>query len=474
MTLIRGRERARVDSTPAALTSYATPVRAVVVGSDGEAALADVAEPDGPGELVRVVACGLCGSDVEKLTPAYAGTVLGHEVSADLEDGRRVALVHHAPCGECERCRAGHESTCAPFAEPTIRPGGLAERARAASWVELPADWPAWRGTVVEPLACVLRGAARVPRGRVLIVGNGFVGRLFGAVLARRGDEVFAVDLDPRRAGRAPDGAVDAAVLCGPGGVETALDAVEPGGTVLVFADAGRLPLGTRLPPRVGGRRGTVGDAAVHGRGGRAAPRARRPRADGAAARAASPTGWSSTAGATRSRSSSRRARADPPRPGRPPARDRPGSGARRGRRAPPGGGRADRRHRPEGVPARATPSCSARCRARSATRSAGSTSPRDAGSSPPTPRRAAPVRRALEDRRRSASGSSPSSTARTRSSCSSRSGSRAGTSSPSRPVSHRRSPRSPSRSPAASTGSTRQACGRATRSRSSGSARSG
>jgi threonine dehydrogenase-like Zn-dependent dehydrogenase len=78
----------------------------------------------------------------------------------------------------------------------------------------------------------------------VLIVGNGFVGRLFGAVLARRGDDVFAVDVDPRRTGREPDGPVDAAVLCGPGGVGTALAAVQPGGTVLVFADADTLPTG--------------------------------------------------------------------------------------------------------------------------------------------------------------------------------------------------------------------------------------
>jgi L-iditol 2-dehydrogenase len=218
-------------------------VRAVVVGSEGEASVADVAEPEGPGELVRVVACGLCGSDVEKLAPAHVGAVLGHEVTAELEDGRRVALVHHAPCGECPRCLSGHESTCERFAEPTIRPGGLAERARAERWVELPLDWPDWRGTVVEPLACVLRGARRVPRGRVLIVGNGFVGRLFAAVLERRGDDVFAVDVDPRRAGRAPDGPVDAAVLCGPGGVDTALAAVVPGGSVLVFAEAGSVPL---------------------------------------------------------------------------------------------------------------------------------------------------------------------------------------------------------------------------------------
>lgn len=224
------------------LRTYDTPVRAVVVGPEGGAALADVAEPGGPGELLHVVACGLCGSDVEKLDAAHAGAVLGHEVVAELEDGRRVSLVHHAPCGACERCLAGHESTCERFAAPTIRPGGFAERVRADAWVDVPEDWPDWRGTMVEPLACILRGVARVPPGRVLIVGNGFVGRLFGLVLARRGDEVFAVDVDARRAGRPPDGPVGSVVVSGRGGVETALAAVAPGGTLLVFADAGGIP----------------------------------------------------------------------------------------------------------------------------------------------------------------------------------------------------------------------------------------
>jgi L-iditol 2-dehydrogenase len=173
-------------------------VRAVVVGPEGGAELAEVAEPEGPGDVLRVLACGLCGSDVEKLDAVHAGSVLGHEVVAELEDGRRVALVHHVPCGVCERCLAGHESTCERFAAPTIRPGGLAERVRADAWVDVPNDWLDWRGTMVEPLACVLRGAARIPPGRVLIVGNGFVGRLFGLVLERRGNDVFAVDVDPR------------------------------------------------------------------------------------------------------------------------------------------------------------------------------------------------------------------------------------------------------------------------------------
>jgi L-iditol 2-dehydrogenase len=214
-------------------------VRAVVLDAAGRPRLAEVEEP--AGETVRVLACGLCGSDVEKLRPEHAGAVLGHEVVAETSDGRRVALVHHAPCGECERCRDGHETTCEAFAAATIRPGGFAERAAADGWVELPGSIDDARATAVEPLACVLRGAERVPRGRVLLVGHGFVGQLFGEVLRRRGDEVFAVDARPERAGRPPDGPVDAAVLCAPGGAD-AIGAVRPGGTVLVFADTGTLP----------------------------------------------------------------------------------------------------------------------------------------------------------------------------------------------------------------------------------------
>jgi threonine dehydrogenase-like Zn-dependent dehydrogenase len=88
----------------------------------------------------------------------------------------------------------------------------------------------------------VLRGVERVPHGRTLVVGNGFVGRLFGAVLEGRGCEVFAADSDPARAGRAPDGPVDVAIVCARGAGADALDAVRPGGTVLVFADGGALP----------------------------------------------------------------------------------------------------------------------------------------------------------------------------------------------------------------------------------------
>jgi L-iditol 2-dehydrogenase len=215
-------------------------VRAVVLDEQGQPQLADVAEPDGAGTLARVLACGLCGSDVEKLRSAPAGTVLGHEVAAEV-GGRRVALVHHLPCGECTRCHAGHQSTCESFRASTIRPGGFAEWARADGWVDLPDGIDDARATMVEPLACVLRGAERVPHGRVLVVGQGFVGRLFAAVLSRRGDEVFAIDKDPRRGGRGPDGLVHAAIICAPGGAEEAIDLLEPAGTLIVFADAGAI-----------------------------------------------------------------------------------------------------------------------------------------------------------------------------------------------------------------------------------------
>ncbi len=210
----------------------------MVLDGDGRPRLAELPEPVTP---LDVLACGLCGSDVEKLGRAPAGTVLGHEVVARA-DGKRIALVHHRPCGVCAGCRAGHETTCARFSEPTIVPGGFAERVEMTDGVQLPDSIDDAHGTMVEPLACVLRGAERVPRGRVLVVGNGFVGRLFAAVLALRGDDVFAVDADPRRAGRPPDGPVDSAVVCARGAGAQALDAVQPGGTLLVFADAGELP----------------------------------------------------------------------------------------------------------------------------------------------------------------------------------------------------------------------------------------
>jgi L-iditol 2-dehydrogenase len=219
-------------------------VRAVVLDSDGLPELADVPEPTGAGLLVRVLACGLCGSDVEKLGRAARGTVLGHEVAGVLENGARVTVMHRVPCGTCERCLAGHQSTCGEFRELRIAPGGFAEHLRASHCVPLPDSLGEYDGVWVEPLACVLRAAQSVPRGRVLVVGAGAIGQLWIQALRRRGDEVVVVDPRGERLAHAhllgaatEDGdPVGAAVLTAHAGLNHALHRLEPGGTLLVFA----------------------------------------------------------------------------------------------------------------------------------------------------------------------------------------------------------------------------------------------
>ncbi|MDQ3163470.1 MAG: alcohol dehydrogenase catalytic domain-containing protein [Actinomycetota bacterium] len=212
-------------------------MRAVVLDGEGRPRLADAPAPT---PSMPVLAVGLCGSDVEKIGVARVGTVLGHEVVARRADGTRIALIHHLPCGSCARCAAGHESTCERFAAPTIVPGGFAERVETAEGIALPESVDDVTGTYLEPLACVLRGAERVPAGRTLVVGQGFIGRLFAEVLRARGDEVFAIDANPERSGREPDEPVDALVLCAHA---APLDLVVPGGTVLVFSPAGPVDL---------------------------------------------------------------------------------------------------------------------------------------------------------------------------------------------------------------------------------------
>ena len=221
---------------------YSAAVRAVVLDSNGRPGLAELPEPSGDGALVEVRACGLCGSDVEKLGRGSEGAVLGHEVSGVLENGERVTVMHRVPCGSCDRCRAGHESTCSEFQQLRIEPGGFAERLRATHLVPL-GDVAEPDGIWVEPTACILRGLERVPPGRVLVVGCGAIGRLWVQLLRRRGDEVFVADLRAHRAAEAlalgarpDDGPVDAAVITAHGGLNDALARVGPGGTVLVFA----------------------------------------------------------------------------------------------------------------------------------------------------------------------------------------------------------------------------------------------
>lgn len=235
-------------------------MRAVVLERGGATSLRDVPVPrPRAGEiLVRVTAVGLCGSDVEKLADGTGveGSVLGHELAGVVEDGAlpagtRVALAHRVPCGACADCLAGHETCCPQFRASGLRPGGFAERLVApASHVgtvvlELPDDVSDLAATFVEPLGCIVRAAALLPRGSGVVAGCGAVGRLFGRVLQARGDTVRSLDADPARLiaaaedGMEPavaDELLDYAVVTAPGAIDAALALLRPGGTGLVFA----------------------------------------------------------------------------------------------------------------------------------------------------------------------------------------------------------------------------------------------
>ncbi|MDP8957996.1 MAG: alcohol dehydrogenase catalytic domain-containing protein, partial [Actinomycetota bacterium] len=176
-------------------------MRAAVYLASGEVELRELPEPEpGPGELVvEVELCGICGSDlIEWYASAKAPGVLGHEpvgrvVTAGSslngvrmpEIGSRVFVHHHVPCGICDLCLAGRETLCSRFKETKLQPGGFAERILvsaehvAKDVLVLPEEVSSEAATLIEPLACCIRGVRKagiVPRSRVVIIGLGQVG----------------------------------------------------------------------------------------------------------------------------------------------------------------------------------------------------------------------------------------------------------------------------------------------------------
>lgn len=242
-----------------------------------EVRIEEVEDPrPGDGEVVcEVLACGVCASDVtDWYVQPKLPVVLGHEpagrvraVGAGVEAvsvGDRVAIHHHAPCGECRRCRRGHETLCERFRSTRLEPGGFAEQVRVpAELVEellvLPDALDPVHATLVEPLACVIRAqeraALRAGDG-LLVVGAGVNGLLQIAAAHARGVEVVWVR-EPRpdrltlaiawSAERHGNELVDVAIVCTPEpqAIVAAARALAPGGTLCLYAPPSP---GTPLP----------------------------------------------------------------------------------------------------------------------------------------------------------------------------------------------------------------------------------
>ncbi len=237
----------------------------------------------GPGEiLVRIIASGICGSDVmEWYRLDRAPLILGHEIAGEVvavgegvkiyKVGDRVAVAHHVPCNTCHYCLSGNHTVCDTLRRTNFDPGGFAEYVRLpAINVDrgvflLPDNMSFEEATFIEPLACVLRGQRRAnfQTGQsVLVIGSGISGLLhvqlaralgagrvvavdindyrqeaankFGADTAFHADEFFPDRMREVNGGWLADlvivctGAVTA--------VNQALASVERGGTVLFFA----------------------------------------------------------------------------------------------------------------------------------------------------------------------------------------------------------------------------------------------
>ena len=167
------------------------------------------------GAIVKVLGCGLCGSDIVKFRHGLAedGTVLGHEIVAIIEDinsstefkkGDRVVCSHHIPCFECHYCKGGSYSMCQHFKKTNIIPGGFSEYVYLSEEHlqnvahKVPDDMTDEEISFYEPLGCCIRAVERanLKKGdNVLVIGLGSIGLLMGQALKAYGMNVYGCDL---------------------------------------------------------------------------------------------------------------------------------------------------------------------------------------------------------------------------------------------------------------------------------------
>jgi threonine dehydrogenase-like Zn-dependent dehydrogenase len=202
-------------------------VRALVFNKPWDLTVENVPDPSpGPGEVVfRVVATGICGSDIHGFTGEngrrHPGQVMGHETVGKVEEvgdgvdpalgltpGAVVTVNPLLACGTCPACSAGSPQSCPQRRVIGVTPeivSAFADRlvCPAQNAVVLPADMPVEYGALVEPLSVGYHAAVRgrcSPDDRVLVVGGGPIGQ--ACVLAARrlgATRVAVTELDPER-----------------------------------------------------------------------------------------------------------------------------------------------------------------------------------------------------------------------------------------------------------------------------------
>jgi L-iditol 2-dehydrogenase len=244
----------------------------------------------GSGEmLVRVHTCGICGTDLKKISTGShsAPRIFGHETSGVVvatgnevtrfQPGDRVMVFHHIPCRNCYYCRHRTFAQCETYKkvgctagfEPSG--GGFAEYVRVMDWivregtVQIPDGVSFEQACFVEPVNTCMKGVVSLalqPDETVLVIGQGPIGLILSVLAKRTGARVITSDLYPQRLtisesfgldvtidasrtdvtlrvremtdGRGADAVVVA--VGGNGLIRPAMDATRPGGRVLLFA----------------------------------------------------------------------------------------------------------------------------------------------------------------------------------------------------------------------------------------------
>ncbi len=224
------------------------------------------------GAIVKVLGCGLCGSDIVKLKHnlTNSGTVLGHEIVAkvidinsntDFKNGDIIVSSHHIPCGSCEFCKNGNVSMCRHFKKTNIFPGGFSEFAylsdehlQNVAYLK-PENLTNDEAAFYEPLACcnrAIRRASLAANSSSLVIGLGSIGILMSQALKANGVNVIGCDLISSRVELLKKLGIEAfcvnelcesikvdAVFMTSGSdkaIQTALKYVRDGGKIVVFS----------------------------------------------------------------------------------------------------------------------------------------------------------------------------------------------------------------------------------------------
>jgi len=265
-------------------------MRAAVYRGVNDVCVETVPVPEiGPGEvLVKIHTCGICGTDLKKIhTGSHsAPRVFGHEMSgtvaavgadvADFSVGDRVMAYHHIPCGECFYCRKQTFAQCETYKKVGCTAGfepaggGFAEYIRVMDWIvrkgliKIPDDIPFEQACFIEPVNTCFKAIDMLnlqSDETVLVIGQGSIGILLAALARRTGATVLTSDLYPERhavaakfglnhpldargdvvdaAKSATDGRGADVALVAVGGnalIKVAMDAIRPGGRVMLFA----------------------------------------------------------------------------------------------------------------------------------------------------------------------------------------------------------------------------------------------